>query len=266
MIDIHIHAQFSFDSSELAENYIERAKQLNIPVIGFSEHYDYDAVLDGADIKLADIPAYINNVQRLKGMYSSPQILSGIEFGYSKAAASRYKQIESSYPFDYIINSVHTVSGRGDSYYPEFFRGSSIRQAYLEYFNAVLQSIKVDYDYQIIGHIGYVSRYAKGENTKIKLCDYSEIYDEILKEIIARDKCLEINTSSGDAGSDFLPDKDVIERYLALGGKKLSFASDAHRADDYLRKVIIVKDYLTSIGVSKLCYYKNRNCVFYDIK
>lgn len=260
-----MHTRFSFDSEELSENYIKRAKQLNIPAIGFSEHYDYDAVLDGADISLADIPTYIAEVERLKKLYSSPQILCGIEFGFSQAAEKRYVELSESYPFDYIINSVHTVKGRGDSYYPEFFKGGTLIQAYIEYFNAVLSSIKAKFDYQIVGHIGYVSRYVKGENSKIKLCDYSEIYDEILREIIARDKCLEINTSSGDAGCDFLPDKDVIERYLALGGKKLSFASDAHRAEDYLRKAELVKKYLLSIGVNKLCYYKNRECVFYEI-
>jgi histidinol-phosphatase (PHP family) len=160
---------------------------------------------------------------------------------------------------------VHTLPNRGDSYFPQFFKGKTIRQSYLDYFNAVLESVKADLDYQIIGHIGYVSRYCKGENSKIKYADYSEIFDEILKEIIKRDKCLEINTSSGEAGSDFLPDKDVIERYLALGGKNLSFASDAHKAGDYLRKVGKVEDYLRATGVKKLCYYKAKKCVYYDI-
>jgi histidinol-phosphatase (PHP family) len=194
-----------------------------------------------------------------------PKVLCGIEFGYSKAASLQYKKLADEYPFDYIINSVHTLPGRGDSYYPAFFDGKTIRQSYLDYFNAVLASVKADFDYQIIGHIGYVSRYCKGENSKIRYCDYSEIFDEILKEIINRDKCLEINTSSANAGSDFLPDCDVVEQYLKLGGKKLSFASDAHKACDYLRKESIVKKYLKSIGIDKLCYYENRKCVYYDI-
>jgi histidinol-phosphatase (PHP family) len=265
MIDIHIHSRFSFDSEELPENYIAKAQQLNIPVIGFSEHYDYDALLDGADIALADLPEYVAYINNLKRRKIYPKVLCGIEFGYSAAASERYKTLAEEYNFDYIINSVHTLPGRGDSYFSTFFDGKTVRQSYLDYFNAVLASVKADFDYQIIGHIGYVSRYCKGENSKINYCDYSEIFDEILTEIIKRDKCLEINTSSGNAGSEFLPDCDVIERYLKLGGKKLSFASDAHRVGDYLRKEQIVKDYLKSIGVSKLCYYENRKCVFYDI-
>jgi histidinol-phosphatase (PHP family) len=266
MIDIHIHTRFSHDSKELPENYINAANERKIPVIGFSEHYDYDAILDNdQNVWLCDIASYYSYYKKLKEQFKTPDILFGIEFGYRDNATFEYKRLTKDYPFDYIINSVHTLPNRGDSFYPSFFAGRSIHQSYLDYFNAVLDSVKADYDYQIIGHIGYVSRYCKGENTKINYVDYSEIFDEILKEIIKRDKCLELNTSTRDAGSDFLPDKDVVERYLELGGNKLSFAGDAHRAEDYLRSEQKVEEFLKSIGIKKMCYYKQRKCVYYDI-
>lgn len=265
LIDVHIHSDFSFDSQEKTQNYLNQARKLNIPAIGFSEHYDYDAFLDGADIGLTDIPKYIGYLNELKVRNSSPEILCGIELGYSEAAVRQYKQLAENYDFDYIINSVHTLSSRGDSYYPEFFAGKTTKEAYTDYFNAVLKSVKATFDYQIIGHIGYVSRYRNGVDSKIRYCDYSEIIDEILKEIIKSDKCLEINTSSGTAGSEFLPDKDIIERYLQLGGEKLSFGSDAHKACDYQRKSDTLLCYLKYIGVKYLCYYKKRKAIFYNI-
>jgi histidinol-phosphatase (PHP family) len=265
MIDVHIHTRHSFDSSELPQNYINAAISNGVPTIGFSEHYDYDAFLDGADITLCDLDAYVADINSLRKTNTNTDILCGIEFGYTGIAVPTYKKLTQNYPFDYVINSVHTLPARGDSYFPSFFTGRTIRQSYIDYFNAVLASVKADYDFQIIGHIGYVSRYCKGENSKINYKDYAEIFDEILKEIINRGKCLEINTSSGEEGSDFLPDKDVIERYLQLGGNKLSFASDAHKSCDYLRKSQLVKSYLTSIGIKQLCYFKSRNCIYYDI-
>ncbi len=265
LIDVHVHSDFSFDSQEKTQNYLNQARKLNIPVIGFSEHYDYDAFLDGADIGLTDIPKYIGYLKELKGNYSSPAILCGIEFGYSEAAVQQYKLLADNYDFDYVINSVHTLPNRGDSYYPEYFEGKTTKEAYTDYFKAVLRSVKAPFDYQIIGHIGYVSRYRSGVDSKIRYCDYSKIIDDILMEIIKRDKCLEINTSSGMAGSEFLPDKDIIERYLQLGGEKLSFGSDAHKACDYQRKSDILLTYLKYIGVKNLCYYKARKAVFYNI-
>ncbi len=264
LTDVHLHTRFSFDSEEEPENFIKKARSLGVPAIGFTEHYDLDAVGDGA-YELADITSYMEEYARLQKKYPETQILRGIELGYDGRFEGEYKKLVEKHPFDFIINSVHALPGRGDCYYPKFFNGTTVRKAYLDYFNAVLASVKADYDFQIIGHIGYVSRYCKGENAKIKYSDYSGIFDEILGEIIARGKCLEINTSSGEAGCDFLPDKDVVERYLSLGGTRLSFASDAHSVEKYLNKADKVTEFLKSLGVNRMCYYKARKCHFYEI-
>ncbi len=265
LIDVHLHSAFSFDSQEKAENYVISALNSGVPVIGFSEHYDYDALLDGADITVADIPKYVECIKDLKKRYANPEILCGIEFGYRDFALDKYRQLINEYGFDYVINSVHTLAGRGDCFHDKFFEGRTLKESYYNYFEAVLESVRADFDYQIVGHIGYVSRYRSGDGSKIRYSDFAEIIDEILREIISRGKCLEINTSTGTSGGDYLPDCDIIERYLQLGGEKLSFGSDAHRVADYLRKCAQLKEYLKSLGVNKLYYYKNRREVAYKI-
>lgn len=265
MIDVHVHTHFSFDSDEKPENYIAIAKKSGVHVIGFSEHYDYDAYLDGAGIELADIDSYLNYINKLKGSVNTPEILCGIEFGYSKGAVEEYKRLTEVYPFDYVINSVHTLPDRGDCFYDVFFKDKTIEESYNDYFKAVLESIKADFDYQIVGHLGYVSRYRTGEGAKIIYKNYAGIIDEILKEIIKRDKCLEINSSTGSSGSEFLPAFDVIVRYVQLGGSKLSFGSDAHKAENYLKKHGELKVFLKSIGINTLYYYKNKRPVGYKI-
>lgn len=265
LIDLHVHSEFSFDSSEKISNYLERARELNVPVIGFSEHYDYDAFLDGENISLCDIPKYTDYLKTLKAKRTSPEILCGIEFGYRKTCVEQYRQLADSYNFDYIINSVHTLSGRGDCFHDAFFEGKTLKESYFDYLKAVLESVRADFDYQIIGHIGYVSRYRTGEGSRIIYSDFAEILDEILKEIIARDKCLEINTSTGHSAGLALPDTVIIERYLQLGGEKLSFGSDAHSVDGYLRKNKELIGYLKSVGIYRLFYYKNRRPCAYNI-
>lgn len=265
MIDVHVHTRFSFDSDEKPENYIAIAKKSSVPAIGFSEHYDYDAYLDGAGIELADINSYLNYIKNLKKSVNVPEILCGIEFGYSERAVNEYKRLTDVYPLDYVINSVHTLPNRGDCYYDDFFKDKTIEESYNDYFKAVLESVKADFDYQIVGHLGYVSRYRSGDGAKIIYKNYAEIIDEILKEIIKRDKCLEINSSTGSSGSEFLPAYDVIERYVQLGGSKLSFGSDAHKAENYLKKSDELKNFLKSIGINTMFYYKNKRPVGYKI-
>ncbi len=265
LIDIHLHSGFSFDSSEKISNYIEKARESGVPALGFSEHYDYDAVLDGADIALCDIPKYTEYVKGLRENIASPEILCGIEFGYRDISVEQYRRLISEYNFDYVINSVHTLPERGDCFHERFFAGRSIQECYRDYFKAVLESVNADFDYQIVGHLGYVSRYRSGCNSKINYSDFSDILDEILKCIIARDKCLEINASVGKTGGLSLPDTDVIVRYLQLGGKKLSFGSDAHSVKDYLRNSTAVVTFLKSAGVHEMYYYKHRKPIAYKI-
>lgn len=265
LIDVHLHSDFSFDSSEKVENYVERAQAAGVPVIGFSEHYDYDAVLDGADISVADIPNYVAELRRLRAKYESPEILCGIEFGYRDVSVEKYRELIADYDFDYVINSVHTLAGRGDCFHDEFFAGKSLKESYSDYLKTVYKSVKSDFDFQIIGHIGYVSRYRKGDGARLSYGDFSDILDEILREIIRRDKCLEINTSVGSSGSSFLPDTDIIKRYLQLGGKLISYGSDAHEVKNYQRNSEKLCEFLKSQGVSEFFYYKNRRPVGYKI-
>lgn len=264
-VDIHLHSAFSFDSDESTENYLIAAKKAGVPAIGFSEHYDYDALIDGANITVADVPSYVEELKKLRQAYSMPEILCGIEFGYRDFAVEHYRRLIDSFDFDYVINSVHTLAGRGDAFHDGFFAGRTLKESYFDYFKAVLESVRADFDYQIVGHIGYVSRYRSGNGSQIFYAEFSDVLDEILSEIIKRDKCLEINTSTGLSKGKFLPDCDIIERYLQLGGEKLSFGSDAHRAADYLRKNSELAEYLKSVGVKRLFYYKKRQPVAYDI-
>ena len=266
MVDVHLHTKFSFDSEEEPENYLSKAVKLKLNAIGFSEHYDYDAFLDGEkDVTLADLDSYTSYINYLKLNHPEIEILQGIEFGYRKEAVSQYVKLISQYQFDYVINSLHTLPNRGDCYHDKFFAGKTLKESYSDYFKGVLESVNADYDYQIIGHVGYVCRYRKGNEAKIIYADFADILDEILKAIIAKDKCLEINTSNGVSGCTFLPDKDIIKRYLELGGKLLSFGSDAHAADRFHRNGDLLKDYLKQLGVKELYYYKQRQPIAYKI-
>lgn len=265
MVDVHLHTRFSFDSEEEPENYIKSARKKGVNVIGFSEHYDYDAYLDGEDISLADIPAYFENAQKLKIANPNMDILYGIEFGYRMEALPKYRELLKKYPFDYVINSLHTLPERGDCYHDKFFEGKTLKKAYNDYFNGVLESVKADYDYQIVGHIGYACRYRTGAGSSIKYADFADILDEILIEIIRRKKCLEINTSNGAGGCTFLPDTDIVSRYVGLGGKLISFGSDAHTADKYYKNAEMLKQFLKSLGINTLYYYKERKPVGYKI-
>lgn len=259
MSDLHLHTSFSFDCEEDAENYIIRAISFNERVLGFSEHYDFDVVLEGEGKRdLPDLDKYFERVSALREKYSGKiKILRGLELGYSRAALPEYKRILEKYPLDYTILSVHTLPERGDCYYPEFYSGLTKNQAYLNYLKAVLESVESGLNFNILGHLGYVARYARYQDNALRYGEFKEITDNILKALIAFDKSLEINTSVGGSGMRYLPDEDIIDRYLELGGKNFTLGSDSHGVKNFTRRFEEVKNYLAEKGAPYVLYYEN---------
>ena len=255
MTDLHIHTYFSHDGREKTENYVKKAIETGKKRIGFSEHYDYDCYVNGDDTPLSDIDAYRAEIERLRKKYEGQiEILFGIEFGYDKRAVEHYRELIERYKFDYIINSVHLV-GKHDCYYDEYCKDLSKREAYGLYLKKVLESVRADYPYQIIGHIGYAARYSHYEDKKMPYCEFADLFDEILKEIIRRNVFLELNTST-KSETEFLPDKDVAERYIDLGGKKFTYGSDAHDLKRFYEKEDKDKEFLRKKGMSNY-FFRN---------
>ena len=261
MIDLHIHTRFSHDSKEQLENYIERAIELKKTAIGFSDHYDYRCIECNRQIPLPDPERYTETIFALKDKYKDRiKVLCGLEVGYCEEANDKNRELYEKYPFDYFINSVHMIHGK-DCFHNEFSVGLTAKQAYALYFECVLESLNAPYPFEIIGHLCYASRYTHYEDKKIRYEDFKELIDEILKRMIEKRVALEINTSAGGAGSLFLPDTDIVFRYIELGGDMFTFGSDAHTVCRYCDKEPDVVSALRKFGVKYGCYFENRKAV-----
>lgn len=61
-----------------------------------------------------------------------------------------------------------------------------------------------------------------------------------------------MNSSTKTAGSPFIPDTDILERYFELGGRMVSFASDAHDTTRIADRRDIVVAALKKVGFTHL--------------
>ena len=260
MTDLHIHTSISHDSKENAENYVLRAIAQSEKYLGFAEHLDGD----GANLP-PDLERYDEIIKNLKIKYPDVGILKGIELGFADTAAALYRKILAENDFDYAILSVHTLPGRGDCYYPSFYNGWSARQSYEAYLQAVLGSARADLDFHIIGHLGYISRYAPYVNQPLAYKDFKELFDRILLSIIERGICLEINTSAGGLDRTFVTETRILERYIELGGKDFTFGSDAHGVSRYGQNASAVKEFLLSHGINHICRFEKRLKIYEPI-
>ncbi|MBQ8323074.1 MAG: histidinol-phosphatase HisJ family protein [Clostridia bacterium] len=246
LTDIHTHSKYSFDGqSELAE-MLAVAHGKGIDFYGVSEHFDYDLLcLPVLPRGLTDAEAYFHGARRLQGDYEGAMnVLVGAEFSYAddEKAHRAYEETYKKYRPDFIVNSVHTLHGEdyydGGCYYTTGGNGDRVlrdkREVYEEYLGLVERSLLVSYPYDIVGHIGYVTRYAPYADASMPYEEYAARFDVILKTIVGKNKILEANTSVRD--KTFLPTVDIFRRYFELGGRNVSLASDAHGVDRIAEK------------------------------
>lgn len=247
LTDLHVHSSFSYDSEEITENYIRKAIASGDRRIGFVQHYDYDCFLIGDKTPLCDLDAYKNEIDRLRNVYGEKiKILFGIEFGYDERAEKHYSELVDKYKIDYVINSVHLVGGK-DCCLKERWKNRSADDIYKEHLEKVYKSVNANYPWQIVGHLGYPARYAPENERDFSFEKYSRELTDILKAIIANGKFLEINSSTKSEKS-FMPFEDVLKKYADIGGKLVTFGSDAHSVERYCENAIEVEKIIKKYG------------------
>lgn len=255
LTDIHNHSTFSADGRSPLEDMVSTAKNNGLRYFGISEHFDYDYKALGLEINgfppFTDAVAYFKKAAELKKKYNNNNFtfLAGGEFGFTQSSKcfDEYSQLIEKYSPDFVVNSVHTVEGQ-DCWYAGYFEGKTKEKAYGDYLEAVLSSLDAPYYYDIVAHLGYCSRNAKYSDPKLRYENFRNIIDQILKTIVQKGKILEVNSSTRSAGSDFIPDTDILSRYFELGGRAISFGSDAHATDRICDKRGLVVSALKKIG------------------
>ena len=254
LTDMHTHSTFSADGKSPLADMVSAAKNLGLSFYGISEHFDTDSV-SSSIFTLTDIPAYFSAARALQAEVCTQEFrfLAGGEYGFSREQEAQDKLLSISADFrpDFVINSVHAVDGH-DCYFPDYFAGKTKEAAYGAYLEMVRDSLDAPYAYDIVGHIGYVSRNAPYPVRKIRYDDFPDLYDDILKTIVRKGKILEVNSSARGAECEFLPDVDVLARYFSLGGRLISFGSDAHATVRICEKRELVISALKKIGFTAI--------------
>ncbi len=244
--DFHLHSSFSGDSDTPAIRMAERALELGLAGMCFTEHEDPYA--PGSDIDFSvDFDQYFPHMQNLRDHYAGRlNIGIGMEFGIQPHLVGTLDALTGKYPFDFIIASLHFVGG-ADPYYPAFFEGREERDCYIQYFREQLEALRCFKNFDTLGHMDYVVRYGPNRNRFYSYETYAEYIDPILRYLIENGKCLEVNTGGLKYGLGTTnPGAGVLKRYRELGGELITIGSDAHAPQhlcfDFVTAEIMLKE------------------------
>lgn len=248
LFDSHMHTCFSTDSEMIIDEAVARGRQLNIGIT-ITEHMDIS--YPGPLAFIFDVDQYFAEYKKYRG----DSVLLGIEVGMRSDCLDENCHLVESYPFDYVIGSVHVVDNI-DIYTPEFYQGRNKQDVYRQYFDAMKECVTCYDGIHSLGHIDYIARYARFADPEIYYREFKEHIDEILTILARKGKALEINTrrlSSKEAIEILMP---IYKRFYEVGGRLVTIGSDAHRVTEIGRGLAEGSEIADRTQL-KVVYFKN---------
>lgn len=253
--DLHTHHERCGHARGSVRDYVEAAIQQGLQVIGISDHTpafaeEADQAWPGGAMAKSEFPAYIREVLELKQEYEGRiEVLLGIEADFLPPSLELYESVISSYPFDYVIGSVHGFAGVSiyDSDHWEGLTGRERLELKDLYYEQVAASARSGL-YDILGHVDALNRYFP-RYVELR----TEMADAMLKTIAENDVAIEINSSD----DHWVPDVFILERAL-YHGVKVTFGSDAHDPFRVGEHFDAVCRFLREIGYREWAVFRDR--------
>ena len=236
--DLHIHTNYSFDSNVTMAQYAQRAIELGLDVICFTDHIDINKHYN--TFATFDFDGRVKEFEQVKKRYGDKLlILLGFEMGEPHMHPKETAFLRSLKP-DMIIGSIH---------YPlDYEQNTNVtRREYERIYDRYVRQMVEYGDFDVLGHMDMPKKYHD---------DYAEDFDyvcETLKLCVKRNITPEINVSSLSCGAEPMPSLAAIQFYHSVGGKYVTVNSDSHSVNS-LGSGIHLLDKLPD-GIRQ-CYYE----------
>lgn len=262
LYDMHMHTHFSGDSEANPAEIAQKACDIGLKGICFTDHLDIDYKETPGMFDL-DIPAYQKEIEEVKQKFADKLDIGwGIELGLQPYLVSQNNQVICENNFDFVIGSTHLIK-QVDIYYPSYYEGRNEAECYREYFEETLKNAQSDVDFDVYGHLDYVIRYGPNKNKFYSYEKYADVIDEILRILISRGKGIELNTAGLKYGLGHAhPTMETLKRYKELGGEIITLGSDGHAPEQIAWDFVKVPEILKEAGFEYFTVFKGRKPVF----
>jgi histidinol-phosphatase (PHP family) len=237
----HTHSNYS-DGNSQPEDYILKAVELGLRMLGFTEHSPLPFE-NTFSFKLAKKDEYLSLIKSLKLKYRNQvEIALGMEFDYIPGMSEDFNSIRKLFGLDYSIGSVHLV-GKGnkedlwfidgpkaeiyDAGLEQFF-GCDIRKAVTTYYHQVNEMLETQ-QFEIIGHMDKIKMHNRDRYFKESEGWYRELVSETLDLIKQKGVIVEINTRGiyKKRSDTTYPGPDILKQINKMG-IPVMVNSDAH--------------------------------------
>lgn len=256
--DYHVHCLNSPDSREPLEEICRGAIDAGLTEIMVTDHYEMFTDAYGCP---AWRPDYLNqcrqSIEQCREQFGNQLYVGfGIELGQWHLQPEAAARVTGVYPFDFVIASNHKMDDVDLKFltYTDMDRKALCRR-YLE----GLLKIAVCGDFDCLGHLDLIKRYAAAQGFLIRAEEEEELTREILKTLVRRGKGLELNTSGlRQSAREMFPSMTILKWYREEGGEIITVGSDAHCRQDVAAGLSDAKELLTAVGFTEISCFRKR--------
>ena len=246
------------------EAYVERAIQLGLQEVGFSDHNPLpDGRSSNVRMAEAELDYYVERVTELHYRYRGKiDVMLGLELDYLEGLEDYLQKQVASYPWDYVIGSIHFLDNEcRHGTWPRPYAGDP-HELYARYFELMRQMVRSGLC-DIVAHFDVVKRSGifpgVGEADDVT---------RTLQEIKDRNVAVEINTS-GYRHTELpepqpYPSFPIVEQALALE-IPLMVNSDAHMPEQVGMQFGTVERFLNKKGCRELVKFEQRKRTAYSL-
>jgi len=251
MFDQHVHSNFSFDSNEDLENYINVSNKNDIVT---TEHLDFANPIINYEDSSIEYLKYIEEITSLNKKYSN-KFFSGIEIGYTPNSEKRIEDFLKNKNFNLKLLSIHQ-NGLFD-YMCVNKKLISLEALIQEYFEQMIQALESSIEFNVLAHFEYGIRIVD-----ISVVDFdnlaSKFLNKIIELIVKKEIAFEVNTKSMYKYKKENLYSYMIEKYLKKGGKLFTLGSDAHNIKDYAYKFDEARKFLLDRNIEEIILFKDK--------
>jgi histidinol-phosphatase (PHP family) len=263
--DYHMHTPLCQHAAGPMEAYVERAIELGLREVGFSDHNPLPNGF-GANVRMkeSELEYYVQRVTDLQFQYRGKiDVMLGLELDYIEGLEDYLARQIAAYPWDYILGSVHYLDrecrvGSWSKNYP-----GGIDEHYTRYF-ALVRQLAQSGLCDIIAHLDVVKR-----NAQVPTPRGLDQVTATLQTIAQAGLAVEINTS-GYRHSELVdgpqpyPALPFVREALALD-IPLTVNSDAHAPEQVGTKFGEIEGFLKKSGCQHLARFNRRQRELYAL-
>ena len=251
MFDQHVHSNFSFDSNEDLENYINVSNKNDIVT---TEHLDFSNPIINYEDSSIEYLKYIEEIASLNKKYSN-KFFSGIEIGYTPNSEKRIEDFLKDKNFNLRLLSIHQ-NGLYD-YMCVNKKLISLKALIQEYFEQMIQALESSIEFNVLAHFEYGLRIID-----ILVVDFDNLasvfLNKIIELIVKKEIAFEVNTKSMYKYKKENLYNYMIEKYIKKGGKLFTLGSDAHNIKDYAYKFDEARKFLLDRNIKEIILFKDK--------